>query len=253
MNSVGELKVIKVVRVGEQRDGCKGVIAGGVAGAAVATPPSLPACSGERELISNTCSHSTLPTKTRQNQQSGQCVPSQLLRSLVPPRFSSSQLPARDSLRSSPPSFVCPHLVSPGCTPRTPAQPAPFPAPSAGDLQHCHLGFVRFCFSLLSRTGVVYLFIYFSDWAMAAIGSNPQLSFNLPLFSRYSRSSRKRSTTPLRELTQPGGGPGARRSILWSSAPWLPTVGGTTTNCTQEEAVRRNQRPPRPGPALALP
>ena len=28
MNSVGKLKVIKVVRVGEQRDGCKGVIAG---------------------------------------------------------------------------------------------------------------------------------------------------------------------------------------------------------------------------------
>ena len=45
-----------------------------VAGAA-ATPPPVPACSGERAgelLISNTCDHSTLPTRAHQIQQSGQ-------------------------------------------------------------------------------------------------------------------------------------------------------------------------------------
>ena len=53
---------------------------GPVAGAAAATPPSLPAFPRKRagglicspELISDTCTASTLPTRTRQNQQSGQ-------------------------------------------------------------------------------------------------------------------------------------------------------------------------------------
>ena len=60
--------------------------AGCVAGAAVATPPTQPARSknhaGELirspELISDSCIQSNLPTKTRQDQQSGQKLPSDL-------------------------------------------------------------------------------------------------------------------------------------------------------------------------------
>ena len=46
------------------------------------------------------------------------------------------------------------------------------------------------------------------DWAMAAVGNNPQLCTDCTAYSR---------------------GPGASPSTPWSSAPWRPIVGGMTT------------------------
>ena len=134
-----------------------------------------------RELISNTCSHSTLPTKTRQNQQSGAETFLAPVRGLPAPEIPRS----RDPRNSPVPSFqpVIPTAVR---LPRSSARISSLPAAHPGPQHSLHPSqlplpaisstatwdYVRFCFSLLSRTGVVYLSFF---WHYTPSGNHPSL------------------------------------------------------------------------------